>query len=152
VPYSILLAQTEADRIAREAQLYGHNYDKLPNGKPMNGRVILEYFGTDVMRNNFDKAVWIKIVERDSAHAIKQGLRVIFPDVRFENEVEMINKVGGSLLLVYRKNDDLILTDDDTKTHPAKWHFLRYYPNAKKLIKFKYDKPLNELQTIIHSD
>lgn len=149
VSYTILLAQTEADRKAREELLYGHDFDRLPNQKPMNGRVILEYFGTDVMRNNFDKAIWIKIVERESAHAIKMGFRVVFPDVRFENEVEMINKVCGTLLLVYRDENDLVLTDADRKTHPAKWHFLLYYPNAKKLIKFKNDKPLSELPCIV---
>lgn len=149
VSYTILLAQTESDRTAREENLYGHDFDNLPDKKPMNGRVILEYFGTDVMRNHFDKAVWIKIVERESAHAVKNGFRVVFPDIRFENEVEMINNIGGTLLLVYRKDDDLVLTDADTKTHQAKWHFLRYYPNAKKLIKFRNDKTLSELQTMI---
>lgn len=151
IPYAILLAQTEYDRKAREENLYGHGFNKLPDGKPMNGRNILEYFGTDVMRNCFDQSVWIKIVERESAYFIKQGLKVVFPDVRFENEVDMINNIGGTLLLVYRKDEDLILTEEDRKTHPAKWHFLQYYSKAKKLIKFQNNIPLEDLQFLIRN-
>jgi hypothetical protein len=150
VPYKELLGQTVEDRKARETNLYGQGFDKLPDGKPMNGRVLLEYFGTDVMRNHFDKAVWINIVERESSYAIKQGFRVVFPDVRFENEIEMINKIDGTLLLVYRKEDDLILTYDDQKTHPAKWNFLQYYTNAKNLITFQNNLSLIELEAMIH--
>lgn len=145
VPYDILLAQTEAARVARETIHYCKDFDMIP---PMNGRVILEYFGTDVMRNNFDPAIWIKIVERDSAFAIKQGNSVVFPDVRFENEIDMINRLDGALLVVYRNDEDLILTDDDLKTHPAKWNFLRYYANAKKLLKFKNNVLISDLAAI----
>lgn len=145
--YAVLLGQTAEDRKAREEYLYGHDFDQLPSRKPMNGRVVLEYFGTDVMRNHFDKAVWIKIVERESTHALKQGFRVVFSDVRFENEIGMINIMGGTILLVYRKDEDLVLTEADTQTHPAKWHFLRYYHHAKKLLQYKNDKSLEHLRT-----
>ena len=145
-PYKILLAQTEEDRLLRENLIYGVEFDRLTNStndtketksiNGMNGRVLLEYFGTNVMRNNFDKDIWIKIVKRDANTLISQRKKIVFPDVRFENEILNLNEMNGSLLLVYRKESDLILSEKDKKTHPAKWNFLQYYNLASKLIKF----------------
>jgi energy-coupling factor transporter ATP-binding protein EcfA2 len=130
LPFDILMAQTPETRTERE--LVQSRYTDA-NGAPLNGRTCLEYFGTDVMRNNFDKDIWLKILKRDATWMITSGYRVIIPDVRFENEVDLINEMGGALMVVYREWKDLEITDADRKSHPAKWHFLEYYKNAKKL-------------------
>lgn len=157
--YKILLAQTEEDRVKRENTYYGLDFDNLKHKKNnaegnqeqrtgINGRVLLEYFGTEAMRNNFDKDIWIKIVKRDAHDTVNQGKKIIFPDVRFENEILNINEMGGTLLMVYKKEEDLILTEADQKTHPAKWHFLKYSHLAHRLLKFHNNVPLDELPKI----
>lgn len=151
IPYKILLAQTEEDRFLREKLLFGVGFDRLNNVKGMSGRVILEYFGTNVMRDNFDKDIWIKIVKRDATTLISQGKKIVFPDVRFENEILIINEMNASLLIVYRKEQDLVLTEEDKKTHPAKWNFLQYYHLANKSVKFHNRAEIADLVTIFKS-
>ena len=150
-PYKVLLAQTEEDRKLRDSTFYGKEFDSLGGNVGMSGRVLLEYVGTDVFRNNFDKDIWIKIVKRNANFLISQGGKVIFPDVRFENEIKTINELNGLLLLVYRKEEDLILTDYDKTTHPAKWHFLQYAHIANNLIKFHNCSSLESLEGIFQS-
>ena len=124
MPYHILLAQTPKDRIARETITF------KADGREMNGRVCLEYFGTDILRKMFDGDIWVKLLIRDAKESINLGNRVIIPDVRFENEVRLINELNGTLMVVCRDLKDLVLTDKDYKTHPAKWSFLECYEEA----------------------
>ncbi len=127
VPYDVLLAQTPETRISRETFVCvgGHN-----------GRTCLEYFGTNVLRKLFDEDIFLKILQREALACIASGCRVVIPDVRFENEINLINNLSGTLLVVSRNASELNITDADRKTHPAKWHFLQYYRNAKKFICF----------------
>lgn len=148
VPYDMLLAQTPEDRKARETVKCGEGFDKLPY--VMNGRICLEYFGTDVMRNRFDRDIWMKMLKRDVSTAIKAGQRVVIPDIRFANELELVNELDGTLMTVYREDSDLILTDVDRETHPAKWNFLEFYMLAKKRLMYKNICVLNMLKTDIN--
>jgi hypothetical protein len=37
--------------------------------------------------------------------------------------------LGGSIWVVCKNQNDLILTEEDRKTHPAKWQFLTFIPD-----------------------
>jgi hypothetical protein len=67
----------------------------------MTVRTMLQKIGTDAMRNQLDDGVWIKIAER-RIRDIPRHKVVIFPDVRFENEMEFIHMNEGIILNVYR--------------------------------------------------
>jgi hypothetical protein len=54
---------------------------------------MLQKIGTDVMRNNFDDNVWIKSLLNNYNSYPKNTLWII-PDVRFENEYDLINENG----------------------------------------------------------
>lgn len=88
-------------------QVYGTDDDKntatsySQNGwkHKMTAREFLQYFGTDIMRKIKD-TVWVdytikKIRQDDSTIAL-------VPDVRFPNEVESIQRVGGSVIRLTR--------------------------------------------------
>lgn len=124
--FEMLLGLTDKAREERERVTYNHLFNRIPD-IPFTGRVALEYFGTNVMRNLFDVDIWLKILKRDMEDYCGKGMRVIIPDVRFENEIRFLQSIGAPLLVVCRDEKDLILTDEDRKTHPAKWHFLEYY-------------------------
>ncbi len=49
----------------------------------------------------------------------------------------MINNLDGDLYVVYRNTGELIITDHDRTTHPAKWNFLKSYTSAKKYKMFR---------------
>ena len=68
----------------------------MPNLTP---RWVLQNFGTDVMRNCFHEDIWIASLERK---LLDRGGHTVLADVRFRNEVELIRKMGGTLVEVQR--------------------------------------------------
>ena len=68
-------------------------------GKPVTPRWVLQYFGTDVMRDHFAKDVWIWSIEKRLASAPGP---VVITDVRFPNEAEWIRSHGGEVWFVER--------------------------------------------------
>ena len=68
----------------------------------MTNRSVLQKVGTDALRNGFDKDVWVKITELK----IKQHKNTdfIIPDIRFDNEAEMVLKNGGIVLNIERES------------------------------------------------
>jgi hypothetical protein len=61
-------------------------------------RVAMTTFGTDVMRKHFRDDIWIINTERK----IQQYDRVVITDVRFPNELKMINDMLGHTIRVTR--------------------------------------------------
>lgn len=78
------------------------------------GRSLLEYLGTEVARG-IDPDVWIKHVESKIRYKMTQTrqfeseLRFVIADLRFENEFEMVKRLGGEVwrtrLLVEHADD-----------------------------------------------
>lgn len=66
----------------------------------MTNREILQRVGTDALRNGFDKNVWVKIMELHLSENPQKNF--IIPDVRFDNEAELINKNCGIILNIMR--------------------------------------------------
>lgn len=99
VSFEMLLGLTKEAREHRETENYGHRFDRVPN-IPFTGRVILEYFGTNVMRTFFDIDVWLKILQRDAMDYNRRNVRVVIPDVRFENEITFLKNIDAILLVV----------------------------------------------------
>jgi hypothetical protein len=79
----------------------------------MTVRTMLQKIGTDAMRNQVDDEVWIKIAERRIKDIPRHKI-VIFPDVRFENEMNFIKRNKGVLLNVYRPHR---MFDDSVYQH-----------------------------------
>jgi len=133
--FDMLLAQTPEDRERRERE----TTQEFNRCGAITGRYALEYLGTDVFRNHFDNDVWIKIANREAKSWMNQGGKVVIPDVRFPNELTFIDNVvdgGGTLLVLYRDAQDLLLTAEDRASHPAKWKFLDFCGDAKNLKMF----------------
>ena len=79
------------------------------------GRELLQWFGTDVVRNNYEDT-WV-----DMMFALLKGIRseydcVIIPDVRFPNEIEKIkNNFKSVTLRIVRNNEKNELSNDEKK-------------------------------------
>jgi hypothetical protein len=145
VDYTIIAGRTPESRVARE------NSETLTvecdiTG-PLTGRGILEYFGTNVLRNCFDQLIWMKILQRRCAAIRATGVGVIISDVRFINEKDVLANMGGALIVIYRDETDLEITDTDATTHPAKWEFKTFINATADLPikKFHNNGPLEEL-------
>ena len=69
----------------------------IPDFSP---RYLLQYMGTEVMRNNLHPDIWVLSLERKIIEC-GPGDYVI-PDVRFPNEIRMIKRNGGKVWHVQR--------------------------------------------------
>ena len=67
----------------------------IPNLTP---RYVLQQIGTDVFRNHFHQDIWVAAIERK----ISNMSGVVITDCRFPNEIEMIKKLNGSIIHIYR--------------------------------------------------
>ena len=76
-------------------------------------REILQKVGTDAMRNGFCKNVWIKIAELKLKDMLAAGKKVIVTDVRFDNEAELIEKLGGCVIKIVRNINHNGLTEKE---------------------------------------
>lgn len=63
-------------------------------------RELLQTLGTEWGRNSVDPDIWVKCAE----NAVNElpGVSVVFDDVRFENEADMIRKKGGLIIHLLR--------------------------------------------------
>jgi hypothetical protein len=66
---------------------------------PITPRQVLQYWGTEVCRNNYHDDIWIASLENRLAH--RTGHTVI-SDVRFPNEIKAIKQQGGHIIWVRR--------------------------------------------------
>ena len=76
---------------------YKDHQVRVSGAKSMSVREILQIVGTECFRDNIDPSFWIRrAFER---YKQSQADIVIITDVRFENEVDMINTHGTSILV-----------------------------------------------------
>lgn len=65
-------------------------------------RTLMQYYGTEVMRNHIGKEVWINTtINKAIQHRDYYGFAVI-ADVRFVNEWQAVRNVGGKIIHVVR--------------------------------------------------
>jgi hypothetical protein len=91
-------------------------------GKEVTPRWVLQYFGTEVMRQGMHDAIWI-----DSCIARYDGKPTVIADTRFENEIKTIREMGGKILLVKRGQDPDWFTDYvEGNVEPKNVHLSEY--------------------------
>jgi len=69
---------------------------KIPTLTP---RWVLQYWGTDVLRNHFHDDIWIAALESRLA---RRTDHTVISDVRFPNEIQAIKDQGGKLIWIQR--------------------------------------------------
>lgn len=75
---------------------------EFPSGRA-SPRFLAQWLGTEVVRNNFGPDAWVN-VWKQRWHDTGQP-RVVVADVRFQNEVDAIHKLGGVVIRVTRRGD-----------------------------------------------
>ena len=87
--------------------------------KDVTPRWVLQHFGTEVMRQNMHDAIWI-----DSCLMRYNGTPTVIADTRFQNELKMIRKSGGKLILV--KRGELPTREEMQKkgAHQSEWDWM----------------------------
>jgi hypothetical protein len=62
-------------------------------------RWVLQFFGTDVCRDNFSNDIWVASLERK---LMQTKDNVVISDVRFANEIHAIKDAGGTIVRLQR--------------------------------------------------
>jgi len=92
----------------------------------MTAREFMQFFGTDIMRKIYPN-VWANACTNK---ILREGSDLaIIADVRFPNEIEAINKVGGKVLRLERdvhddNHDSETALDVGNYNHSNFWHVL----------------------------
>ena len=84
-------------------------------GQPWTPRYALQYVGTEVMRNNLHRNIWVDRIAVQ-LHALSPNARVVFDDARFSNELSTIESFDGTLLVLGRD------TGNFTEEHRRLWN------------------------------
>ena len=67
-------------------------------------REILQKVGTDLFRKHFDTEFWVKLMENKIYQKLEKNpnLNIVCSDVRFQNEANLIQKLGGKIVYIDR--------------------------------------------------
>jgi len=89
-------------------------------GKEITPRWVLQYFGTEVMRQGMYDAIWV-----DSVIGRYKGEKTVISDTRFQNEIKTIKAYGGVIVLV--KRSYIMPTREEMQKqgiHQSEWDWL----------------------------
>lgn len=94
-------------------------------------RTALQRVGTEAMRNNIRVDIWVKALEKRILNHIAVappgcGVRIVIPDVRFQNEVEAIKAWGGNTVNIVRPGNTWTPADTVNSEHASE-HALKNY-------------------------
>lgn len=96
---SMLEGNTPESRVWREIE---DPYWTSKLGIPTTPRMILQKMGTDIMRNNLHKDIWILSLDKCMNDLIREGKNIVFTDCRFPNEFEFLRNKGALFIRIER--------------------------------------------------
>ena len=112
-------------------------------------RLMLQIWGTEVCRESFHPDVWIASMERKLSDSNKN---YVVPDVRFPNEIEIIQRMGGKIWHIKRgETPDWFIeyikgADAPADIHPSEYSWARSQFDAF----IRNDGSVEQLQQIIY--
>lgn len=108
----LVLNEEHADNLltALSGVVYSHQHAALVKELVVDkqiktARELLQFIGTDVIRNAYSKTYWVDLAESKLKDWTERGVNVVFTDVRFKDEMEMIKDNGGQVLQIKRNID-----------------------------------------------
>jgi len=93
---ALLEGDTHESRSWRERT---DDYWSTKMGRHITPRWVLQYIGTDLLRNQFFEDIWVSSLEKRIS---TYDRNIVITDVRFPNEVQMLKVLGASLWWVKR--------------------------------------------------
>lgn len=103
-------------------------------GKPFTPRYALQYVGTDLLRNQLHKNIWVDCLERKIDQSPNS---VLVTDVRFKNEIQML------------KNKKAMFVRMEFEKKPYYWDVV-YKNNIYEELTIEEKRKLNEISQTVH--
>lgn len=146
----MLEGDTDRSRIWREKE---DEYWTKETGRTVTPRLVLQEFGTDCMRNGFYDGIWVSLVKQQILN--NPDVNWVIPDVRFPNEMRMINSVQGQVWQVRRGDMPKWFYDrrdrgtEPVDIHPSEWHWIDSDSAFNEIV--SNDTTLDQLQSRIQN-
>lgn len=105
-----------------EEQLYGEQKEIIDPRYHVTPRQLLQVIGTDLFRDVLPQrlpslqfgmthsSIWIGLLCQDVQKMRESDRRVVISDIRFANEMEVVQKMGGMACYIQRPEEDLTQT------------------------------------------
>jgi len=71
-------------------------------------RNLMQTLGTEWGRKTIHEDLWVNLLEATLDDLLGQGKKVVIDDMRFQNEFDLINKLGGTTVKVMRRTMDQV--------------------------------------------
>lgn len=108
----VFLTEQDADTILglfpapiRSSQEYDKLADVISGAEINSIRELLQFIGTDVFRNNYDKNIWTDLGKAAIQRWADRGVDVVITDIRFANEADIVQDLGGIIIRIDRDDD-----------------------------------------------
>ena len=88
-------------------------------GKEVTPRLILQQFGTEIMRGQMYDGIWV-----DSVIGRYKGENTVISDTRFQNEIKTIKAHGGIVVLVKREKIPTREEMQKQGVHQSEWDWI----------------------------
>lgn len=96
-------------------------------------RELLQRLGTEVGREMFGEAFWVMAAEGVMLNMLNDGKKVVFTDVRFINEAEMIDEYNDGQVWRVRRPGVFPANEHASETSMDDWDFESYIDNNGSL-------------------
>jgi len=77
-------------------------YELVSGREIETARELLQFVGTDIIRNCVSNNYWVDRAEDLLSSWLERGVPVVFTDVRFANEAELVKDYGGVIVAILR--------------------------------------------------
>lgn len=81
-----------------EKELDWHNHPLNYMSRRLTPRLVLQLYGTDLLRKNFHDDIWILSLR----NRMRSARKAVITDCRFPNEIKTIREMGGKVIRVRR--------------------------------------------------
>lgn len=88
------------DTLKALALIHSMTIDELFVNKPIGMRELMQNYGTDIIRKRLGEDYWVN--EYTKTIGLMPGKNIVTDDVRFQNEFDKVNDIGGVCLLIKR--------------------------------------------------
>lgn len=104
-----------ADTLYELSVIYDLTIGELFDQKPPAMRALMQNYGTEIYRNNFDENYWALQFTYNAV--ISNAEIIIVDDVRFENEYKTLEYLGATIYRIVRPNyDDGVNSNHSSET------------------------------------
>jgi hypothetical protein len=106
--------------------------------------------GTDLIRNQFDPDLWVKLGMRKVRELLMQGKSVVISDTRYPNEAEAVKFIGGFLMDIHRVGREVRKDTHESENALNDWEFdfrVQAYDGDLPTLMKKVDEIMGSIET-----